>query len=196
MQEFHASKTLNLLVPNEVIPIEHYLRQPQRLIHAITDPKRIEQVEDLVYRLSLRPLSFLGINIEPTADLRVWTQSDGTLHLESIACEVKVPDYLSYVNHSFSMALRGSLQPQRRHNGTELNGQANLSVQVELPAPIKFMPDAVLDSAGRTFLGGILGTIQHRIERQLVEDYRVWVVATQTRSVPSSQGGLRSNLAQ
>lgn len=196
MQDFRTSKTLNLLVPNEVIPIEHYLRQPQRLIQAITDPKRIEQIEESVYRLSLRPLSFLGIAIEPTADLRVWSQSDGTLRLESLACEVKVPDYLSYVNHSFSMALEGTLKPQRQANGTALNGQANLAVQVDLPAPIKYMPNAVLDSAGRTFLNSILSTIQHRIERQLVEDYRAWVVATQHREVTTGQGHLRSNLAQ
>lgn len=197
MKEFRTSKTLNLLVPNEVIPIEHYLRQPQRLIHAITDPKRIEALEDSIYRLSLRPLSFLGISIEPTADLRVWSHSDGTLRLESVACEVKVPDYLNdYVNQSFSMSLEGILKPQRQTSGTQLNGQANLAVQVDLPAPIKFMPNSVLDSAGRTFLSGILGTIQHRIERQLVEDYRAWVVATQDRSVTATQGTFRRTLAQ
>jgi hypothetical protein len=196
MKEFRTAKTLNLLVPNEIIPIEHYLRQPQRLIHAITDPRRIEEVDESVYRLSLRPLSFLGISIEPTADLRVWSHSDGTLRLQSVACEVKVPDYLSYVNQSFSMSLEGILQPQRQANSTRLNGKADLAVQVELPAPIKFMPDAVLDSAGRTFLSGILATIQHRLERQLIGDYRAWVIATQDRSVTSTQGKLRSNLAQ
>ncbi len=196
MKDFRTTKTLSMLVPNEDVPIEHYLRQPQRLIHAITDSRRIEQLEEAVYRLSLRPLSFLGISIEPTADLRVWTQSDGTLRLQSVACDVKVPDYLSYVNQSFSMSLEGKLKPQRRENGTELYGRADLAVQVDFPAPIKFMPDAMLDSAGRTFLNGILGTIQHRIERQLVGDYREWAASHQDRNAAQSQGKLRSNLAQ
>ncbi|MGB3201602.1 MAG: DUF1997 domain-containing protein, partial [Nodosilinea sp.] len=77
MQEFHASQHLRLRVPNEAIPIEHYLRQPQRLVQAITDPRRIEVLGDGVYRLSLRPLQFMGISIEPTADLRVWSLTDG-----------------------------------------------------------------------------------------------------------------------
>jgi hypothetical protein len=201
MKDFRTTKTLNLLVPNQVIPIEHYLRQPQRLIQAITDPKRIEPLGQSVYRLSLRPLSFLGIRIEPTADLRVWTQSDGTLRLQSVACEVKVPGYLSYVNQSFSMALEGRLKPERQTGGsvpssTALRGKAHLAVQVELPAPIKFMPDSVLDSAGRTFLNGILSTIQHRIERQLVEDYRAWAVATQNHSVAAGAGQLQGKTAQ
>jgi hypothetical protein len=196
MKDFRTTKTLKLLVPNEAVPIEHYLRQPRRLIHAITDPKRIEQVEDSVYRLSLRPLSFLGISIEPTADLQVWTEADGTLRLRSVACEIKVPDYLSYVNHSFSMSLEGRLTPGPHSAGTELNGRADLAVQVELPTPIRYMPAPVLDSAGRTFLNGILGTIQHRIERQLVEDYRDWTLSNQTVALKAGQGTLRSNLAQ
>ncbi len=176
MKDFRTSKTLKMLVPNEAVPIEHYLRQPQRLIHAITDSRRIEQLEESIYR--------------------VWTQSDGTLRLQSVACEVKVPDYLSYVNQSFSMSLEGTLRPQRQEVGTELNGKAELAVQVELPAPIKFMPDSMLDSAGRTFLNGILSTIQHSIERQLVGDYREWAVSNQSRSITTSPGKFRSNPAQ
>lgn len=196
MKNFRTTKALKMLIPNESVPVEHYLRQPQRLIHAITDPKRVERLEESIYRLSLRPLSFLGIRIEPTADLRVWSQADGTLRLQSVACRVKGPDYLSYVNDSFSMSLEGILQPKQLAGGTELNGQAHLAVQVELPAPIKFMPDAMLDSAGRTFLSGILATIQHRIERQLAEDYRDWASSATLPSVTPRGRKLSSHPAQ
>ncbi|PSR15379.1 hypothetical protein C8255_23065, partial [filamentous cyanobacterium CCP3] len=178
MQDFHASQNLRLRVPNEAIPIEHYLRQPQRLVQAITDPRRIEVIGDGVYRLSLRPLQFLGISIEPTADLQVRSQADGTLTLESVGCQVKGPDYLSFVNDSFGMALQGVLTPQRGDRYTELQGRADLQIHIELPPPIRFMPAPVLDRAGKTFLSGILSTIKHRIERQLVEDYRAWVATT------------------
>ncbi len=184
MQAFHASQSLRLRVPNEAIPIEHYLRQPQRLVQAITDPRRIEMLGDGVYRLSLRPLQFFGISIEPTADLQVRSLSDGSLHLESVDCQVKGPDYLSFVNDSFGMALKGVLTPQRHDSYTELVGQADLQIQLELPPPIRFLPVSVLDRTGKTFLGGILGTIKHRIERQLVEDYRAWV-ATHHPSPPA-----------
>jgi hypothetical protein len=185
MQAFHASQSLRLRVPNEALPIEHYLRQPQRLVQAITDPRRIEMVGDGVYRLSLRPLQFFGISIEPTADLQVRSLSDGSLHLESVGCQVKGPDYLSFVNDSFGLALRGVLTPHRQDSCTELVGQADLQIQLELPPPIRFMPASVLDRTGKTFLGGILGTIKHRIERQLVEDYRAWV-ATHGQSPPAT----------
>jgi hypothetical protein len=58
------------------------------------------------------------------------------------------------------------------------------------------MPPPVLDRAGKTFLSGILGTIKHRIERQLVEDYRAWVAATRSQPEVSPQGSLRGRPAQ
>lgn len=196
MKEFHASQTLRLRVPNEAIPIEHYLRQPQRLVQAITDPRRIEVLGDGLYRLSLRPIQFFGISIEPTADLRVWSLADGTLRLESVACRVKGPEYLSFVNDSFGMALQGSLTPQRQTTYTELQGQANLQIHLELPPPIRFMPASVLDRTGKTFLSGILGTIKHRIERQLVEDYRAWVTTSHAQPEVNGQGALRSRAVE
>ncbi|MGG6237121.1 hypothetical protein C7293_20425 [filamentous cyanobacterium CCT1] len=196
MQEFHASQNLRLRVPNEAIPIEHYLRQPQRLVQAITDPRRIEVIGDGVYRLSLRPLQFLGISIEPTADLQVRSQADGTLTLESVGCQVKGPDYLSFVNDSFGMALQGVLTPQRGDRYTELQGRADLQIHIELPPPIRFMPAPVLDSAGKTLLSGILSTIKHRIERQLVEDYRAWVATTHAQPEVSGQGSLRGRAVE
>lgn len=191
MHEFHASQALRLRVPNEAIPIEHYLRQPQRLVQAITDSRRIEVLGDGVYRLSLRPLQFMGISIEPTADLQVLSLSDGTLRLESVGCQVKGPDYLRFVNDTFGMALQGTLTPHREANHTELQGQADLQIELELPPPIRYMPAPVLDRAGRTFLSSILSTIKHRIERQLVEDYRAWVTATRAQPEGNGQGALR-----
>jgi hypothetical protein len=195
MHKFYASQALRLRVPNEAVPIEHYLRQPQRLVQAITDPRRIEVLGEGVYRLSLRPLQFMGISIEPTADLRVWSLADGTLRLESVRCQVKGPEYLSFVNDSFGMGLQGTLTPHRQAHYTELVGQADLQIRLELPPPIRFMPPSVLDRTGKTFLSGILGTIKHRIERQLVEDYRTWVAATLTQP-QVSQGALRGQAAE
>ncbi|HSM80368.1 MAG TPA: DUF1997 domain-containing protein, partial [Nodosilinea sp.] len=159
-------------------------------VQAITDPRRIEVLGEGVYRLSLRPLQFMGISIEPTADLEVRSRADGRLELASVGCEVKGPDYLSFVNDSFGLALKGTLTPHRHPTHTELRGQADLQIQLELPAPIRYMPAAVLDRTGQAFLSGILTTIKHRIERQLIEDYRAWVSANQAHGAVAAQGSL------
>lgn len=174
MPQFCASQVLNLRVPNGPLPIEHYLRQPHRLVQAITDPRCVDQLEEGLYRLSLRPLQFLGISMQPTTDLRVWGLTDGTLCLEAVDCQVYGPAYLDHLNQSFSMGLSGRLTPQPQDPYTALVGQADLQVQLELPAPLNLMPSAMVQTAGGRLLGSILATIKHRLERQLVEDYQAW----------------------
>jgi len=195
MKEFHASQALNVRVPHEAIPIEHYLRQPQRLVQAITDPRRIEPRAEGVYRLSLRPLHFFGIHVEPTTDLRVWDLADGSLCLEALDSEVRGPGYLSHINESFSLGLKGILKPHRKEHHTEVQGEANLTIRLEMPPPIKHMPHGILDATGRTFLNGILVTMKSRIEHHLIHDYRAWVEHT-TQSAQDRPSIVQGRLAQ
>ncbi len=181
MRHFQVSQTLNLAVPNEVIPIEHYLRQPQRLVQAITDPSRIQQLAPSHFRLQLRPLQFMMLKLEPTVDLQVWTLAEGTLQLRSLDCEIRGAEFL---RESFRLELAGTLSPHRRGSATELRGRADLKVQVDVPPPLKLLPEPVLERSGQAFLSGILLTIKYRLERQLVQDYRRWVKANPER--PSS----------
>ena len=174
MRHFQVSQTLKMVVPNEVIPIEHYLRQPQRLVQAITDPSRIQYLAPSHFRLQLLPLQFMMLRLEPTVDLQVWSQAEGTLHLRSLDCQIRGTQFLP---PSFGLELAGTLSPHRQGSTTELRGQADLKVQVNVPPPLKLLPEPVLEKSGRAFLNGILLTIKYRLERQLLQDYRRWVKA-------------------
>ncbi len=174
MRQFQVSQTLKMVVPNEVIPIEQYLRQPQRLVQAITDSSRIQQLAPSHFRLRLRPLEFMMLRIEPTVDLQVWTEAEGRLYLRVFDGEIRGAQFL---RESFGLKLAGTLSPHRRGSNTELRGKADLKVEVEIPPPLKLIPESVLESSGRAFLKGILLTIKYRLEGQLVQDYRRWVKA-------------------
>ncbi len=174
MRHFQVSQTLKMLVPNEVTPIEQYLRQPQRIVQAITDPSRIQQLAPSHFRLQLRPLQFMMLRLEPTVDLQVWTQAEGTLYLRSLDCQIRGTQFLG---ESFGLELAGTLSPHPRGNDTELRGRAELKVRVDVPPPLKLIPESVLENSGRAFLKGILLTIKYRLERQLLQDYRRWVKA-------------------
>ena len=172
MRHFQVSQTLKMVVPNEVIPIEQYLRQPQRLVQAITDPSRIQQLAPSHFCLRLSPLKFMMLRLEPKVDLQVWTEAEGTLYLKALDCEIQGAQFLQ---ESFGLELAGTLSPHRRGSETALSGKADLKVQVEVPPPLRLIPESVLESSGRAFLKGILLTIKYRLERQLVQDYRRWV---------------------
>ncbi|ESA33842.1 hypothetical protein N836_19890 [Leptolyngbya sp. Heron Island J] len=191
MQHFHVTQTLNINLPNEAIAIEHYLCQPQRLVQAITDCNRIQQLAPSHFRLRLRPLQFMMLRFEPVAELQVWTNSDGALQLRSLNCEIRGAEHL---NRSFNLDLSGTLAPHRQERTTELLGKADLKVQLEIPPALQLVPEQILKTTGKAFLNGILLTIKSRLERQLIQDYRHWVGANQAgqTSLASSVGSLAS----
>jgi Protein of unknown function (DUF1997) len=179
--QFTASQSITILVAEQPIPIRHYLRQPQRLVYALAASSQIEQHEDF-FRLKMRPLSFMTLSIQPTVDMKVWATADGTLHIQSIACEIRG---IAYINQRFSLNLLGTLYPTQVGDKTYLKGKADLGVQVELPPPFLFTPKPFLDAAGNGLLVSVLTTIKQRLTHQLLLDYQQWANAETETSLVS-----------
>lgn len=177
--QFASSQSVEIWVPEQPIPIQHYLRQPQRLVNALVDPSRVKQLSDECFRLKMRPLSFMTLSIQPTVDMRVWATSDGTIHLESINCEIRG---IEYINQRFSLNLVGKLRPHEVNGVTQLRGRADLEVGVELPLPLSLTPKPIVETAGNGLLRSVLLTIKQRLAHQLLLDYRQWA-AVQTKDV-------------
>lgn len=170
---FAASQSVEIVVPPEQpIPIQHYLRQPQRLVNALVDPSRVETIDEEMFRLRLRPINFMTLSIQPTADLRVWAEANGTVNLQSVACEIRGVDY---INQRFALNLQGHLSPCQRHNETYLVGKADLAVQVELPYPLSLTPKPIIETTGNGLLKSVLLTIKQRLLHQLLTDYQRWI---------------------
>jgi hypothetical protein len=169
--KFTADLSVDIAVPNQPIPIGHYLRQPHRLVRSLVDPNRIKQVNDDEFCLTMRTLSFFGLDLQPTVYLRVWTQADGTVRIASTHCEIRGIDY---IDRRFSLKLIGKLSPYQKQAQTYLQGHADLAVKVDLPPPLNFMPNAIVESAGNSLLKSILLTFKQRLIHQLLADYSVW----------------------
>lgn len=173
---FSASQSIELVVPELSTPIQHYLRQPQRLVKSLVDPNRMEQLGPDIFRLKMRPLNFMTFSIQPTVDLQIVAESDGTVHLQSTACEIKG---VEYVNQRFNLNLVGLLMPEQIQQTTYLKGKADLQVQVDLPPPFIFTPKSILETTGNGLLRSVLLTIKQRLTYQLLSDYRSWVASQQ-----------------
>ncbi len=178
MTRFFASQSVSLVVPEQPIPIKYYLRQPQRLVRALIEPKQIEPLHNGQFRLNLRPLSFMMIQIQPIVDLQIWAGAEDTIWLESIRCEIRGNDY---INQRFDLNLTGQLMPQSIGANTQLQGSANLEVSIQLPPALRLTPKSLLEKTGNSLLHSVLLTIKQRLMRQLFSDYREWV-ATQTNN--------------
>ncbi len=187
---FEAKESVNLEVQPQKIPIHHYLRQPQRLVKAIADKKRITFLGEDCYRIQMQPLGFLDLYyFQPTAVLRVWSTPEGHVYLNSVSCELKG---LEYLNRRFSLQLEGQLVPLEKDGRVYLKGEANLTVTVDLPPPLWLTPKPLLLTAGNGLLKGVLTRIKNKLMSQLVQDYYDFVKSEQEKS-PSSPSLLPLN---
>lgn len=168
---FNASQSVEIPVPQQRVPIQHYLRQPKRLVNALVDQSRLEQLSEDCFRLKMRSLQFMMVSIQPTVDLKVWAEPDGAINLKSIACEIRG---IEYINQRFALNLKGRLAPYQNNGATYLRGKADLEVQVELPPPFWLTPQPILEAAGNSLLKSVLLTVKQRLMHQLLLDYRRW----------------------
>ena len=183
--QFSASQSVHITVPDQPAPIQHYLRQPARLVRALVDPKRTEQLSAEVFRLKMRPISFMHLSVQPTVDMRVWSGSDGAIFLRSAGCEIRGNEY---INRRFSLDLFGRLEPCTEGDRTILTGRADLSVGVDLPPPLWLTPRPLLETTGNGLLQSVLVTIKQRLMHQLIADYEAWAQDAGDR--PAVNGGL------
>lgn len=166
---FTASESVTLFVQEESIPIQHYLRQPHRLVKAIADEKLMQQLSTEHYKLKMRPLNFLDIyHFQPTVTLKVWSGASGTVYLNSENCEIKGIDY---INQRFSLHLKGKLSPQKIEGKTYLKGKVNLQVNVDLPPLLWLTPKPLLEITGNSLLKSVLLRIKQKLMAQLLQDY-------------------------
>ena len=169
---FQATESVKIAVPEAEIPIQHYLRQPQRLVKAIANPSLMKQLSDNLYELKMNPINFMGIyHFQPTVLLKVWTGSNGTVYLKSEGCQIQGIDY---INRRFSLNLKGTLYPQKTQERTILEGQADLEVKVDVPSPLMFTPKSVLEGTGNGLLKSVLVRIKQKLISQLLQDYIKW----------------------
>ena len=182
---FSASESVQISVDNKTTPIQHYLRQPKRLVKAIADPRLMKQKSDNLYELKMRPINFMELyHFQPIVLLKVWSGSNGSVYLKSEACQIKGIDY---INQRFSLKLKGVLYPREIQGETILEGQADLEVGVELPIALMFTPKPFLEMAGNKLLKSVLSRIKHKLTTQLVQDYYIWASQeTQVKTRESS----------
>lgn len=185
-----ASQTVELAVPEQPIPIQHYLRQPQRLIQALVDPNRVEQLNSECFRLKMRPLNFMMLTVQPTVDMQIWAEADSIIRLKSVGCEIRG---VEYINQRFDLSLQGRLEPYQWNDKTHLRGRADLQVQVDVPPPLGLTPKPILEATGNGLLHSVLLTIKQRLMHQLLLDYRQWVGVQSTMPPSDALSGLSPN---
>jgi Protein of unknown function (DUF1997) len=189
--EFHASESVSISVPLQSVPIAHYLRQPQRLVNAITTKSRVEELEDRLtpeghrfFRLKMQPLNFLHIKIQPTVDIEVWADAKGTVYLRSIRTQIRGTDW---IDRRFDLKLAGKISPQSDRQGkTRLVGKVDLKVSVAMPPILSMTPSMLIEVTGNGLLKSVLVAMKQRLMQRLVADYVAWTKEDRNVELPGN----------
>lgn len=175
--EFQATEVVQLEVPEAGNDIERYLHQTDRIMGAIADPKLTEQISSEVFRLKMQPINFLELyEFQPIVTLKVWCDRQHVVHLQNLDYQIKG---LEAFMEGFRLDVKGTLRAVPGAAGiTELQGQADLVVSLELPPPLWITPKALLQGTGDRLLGEVLQRIKHQLLKQLLLDYQDWAATT------------------
>lgn len=169
---FHATQSLKLKVPPAAIPIQAYLKQPQRIIQLLASENSLESLSGNTYRIKMRSVNFFMLSIQPTVDLKIWADETGTLYLKSFGSELRG---IATLNEHFNLQVSGKMQPCLLGDKTYLQGSAELSLKIYLPPPFTLMPQSVLESTGNRLLASILLKMKQGLMQKLLYDYGRWV---------------------
>ena len=164
-------QSVTMQVPCRSVPLHHYLKQRERLVHALMNPSQIEALGAGRFRLHLRVIQFLMLNIRPVVDLHIDISQPRLLKVRSLACKIQGNDF---VDQRFTLSLLGFLKLDEQKGITRVNGQADLAIAVDLPPVLQLTPYPILEATGNQILKGILVTMKQRLMRQLVADYERW----------------------
>ncbi len=193
MSRFAASQSVELDLPGSRTALQAYLAQPRRLVYALFASDRVKECGNDVFRLRMQALQFFMLKIQPTVDLRVWTDAGSILHIEAVDCQISGVDA---INRQFTLTLTGQLyaaaervvtaEPVDLHDAAEsshLTGIADLEVRVDLPPSFAIISNAIVRRVGNRLLSGVLGTIEERLINHLRQDYGQWSAAQTAHAV-------------
>lgn len=169
MVHLHASQSVEIDIDPAPIPICQYLKNTERLVYSLANPSQIKVLDKHRFEFSMRPIKFLMLTLEPVADVEIYPNESDEIIIYSDSCRLRDQ---SSLNRRFSFQLQGWLAARSDNSG--VSGNAELSIDIDLPSAFRLTPKPLLESTGNTILSGILSTIQYRLQHRLVHEYKGW----------------------
>lgn len=182
MVHLHASQSVEITISPAPVPINQYLSNTDRLVYALADPSQIKVMGRHTFQFSMRSIKFLMLTLEPVADVRIYPNDCDEVIIYSDSCRLR---HQAVLNRRFSFKLQGWLAARPDNSG--VSGNAELDINIDLPAAFRLTPKSILESSGNAIANSILHTIKQRLQRRLVHEYRGWT--TGMLSAPSRTNG-------
>lgn len=162
---FNARQQLALPVVEHSELLADYLRDEDRVVTALLDPRQLESLGPGHYRYNVTRVQVFQLQIQPVVELQAHCH-DGRLELQALDCQLEglglVDDFMLRLDSWLEASAEG------------LEGEASLSVTVSQPPLLRLIPPRMLEATGHSVLAGILLGIRNRVGQQLLADFRRW----------------------
>jgi len=151
---------------------------------SIWDESLLEELGNSIYRLQTMPLQFVTLQLQPTVDIRMWTQPSGEnpagrqlppiFKLQSIAFEPNLrllPGLGITSSESLGLLVEvaGDLRPTT--DGTGVTGTISFQTKGVLPPPLRIVPESALQLAADTINNTIIQFAVASFEKGAIEKY-------------------------
>lgn len=136
--------------------ISEWLEDGRGLALSIWDDSLIEELNDNLYRLQTMKLQFVTIQLSPSVDMRMWTDSDSdtmpVFSLQSVGFDPNIqllPGVgISAASLGIQIEVDGELRPTL--DGRGVQGKISFATQGNLPPPLRLLPEPALKLASDT----------------------------------------------
>jgi len=171
--------------------VSEWLSDAKRVAGGLWDESLLTDLGECTYRLGLMPLQFVTIQLAPTVDVKMWTDSDDSASASASASPVAVaPTFrlhsigfdpnvqilpgigLDASSLGITIEVCGELRPTP--DGKGVTGKIGFQSSGELPPPMRILPESVLKAAGATISSTVREFAVANFRSGAVKQYRAF----------------------
>ncbi|GMI98217.1 hypothetical protein HRI_003491000 [Hibiscus trionum] len=163
---------------------DDYLEDRHRAFSAMFPEKHsIQQLNQDEWRVKMIPFKILAKNVWPMVDFRLGCKSNGrdyppevpqdittVLELHTTRWELQGIDNIFDPSY-FTLAVRGTLYPDRRGNKSRIRGDSEMSISIVYPPAFNLIPDGIRDSLAQGVMAEVAKRMSQNVEGSLLADY-------------------------
>ncbi|KAK9040405.1 hypothetical protein V6N11_015567 [Hibiscus sabdariffa] len=163
---------------------DDYLEDRHRAFSAMFPEKdSVQQLNQDEWRVKMIPFKILALKVWPMVDFRLACKSKGkdyppevpqdittVLELHTIRWELQGIDNIFDPSY-FTLAVKGTLYPDRRGNRSRIRGESEMRVSVVYPPAFTLIPDGFRDSLAKGVMAEVAKRMSQNVDASLLADY-------------------------
>ena len=165
--------------------VQAWLSDERRVALSIWEERLIQELSQNVFRLKVMKLQFVTIQLQPSVDVKMWTEvaSDGnpTFRLQSVAFDPNLQVLPGVSLNASTLGIKievvGELKPTL--DGKGVMGKITFTTSGILPTPMRFLPEPVLKAASDTINQTITKFAIQSFQRGAIAKYQEFLQVRQ-----------------